>query len=223
MTGRASSVSIKRRGIVALLTLAALALALAGCGDGGMAQSGNSGVAKMGEHAGGAAFGHVHGLGINPRDGALFIATHGGLFRAAAGDAQARQVGKSQQDLMGFTVVGPNQFVASGHPDPAAGGPSNLGLVRSDDAGRGWSQVSLLGEADFHVLRAAGQTIYGFDQSRGLMVSTNGGRSWSDAGSLGGQPVAFAGAGGDLYAALGDGVVMGSADGGANWAMRARH
>ena len=92
MTGRASSVSIKRRGIVALLTLAALALALAGCGDGGMAQSGDSGVAKMGEHAGGAAFGHVHGLGINPRDGALFIATHGGLFRAAAGDAQARQV-----------------------------------------------------------------------------------------------------------------------------------
>ena len=299
MTGRASSVSIKRGGLVALLTVAALALA--GCGDGGMAQSGDSGVAKMGQHAGGAAFGHVHGLGINPGDGALFIATHGGLFRAAAGDAQARQVGKSQQDLMGFTVVGPNQFVASGHPDPAAGGPSNLGLVRSDDAGRGWSQVSLLGEADFHVLRAAGQTIYGFDQSRGLMVSTNGGRSWqtrtppgplidlaidpkqsrrivvstpegvftsanggedwsslgprpvgllawlkdgslyqvdgsgtvssstnggrswSDAGSLGGQPVAFAGAGGDLYAALGDGVVMGSADGGANWAMRARH
>ena len=298
--GWASSVSrTKRKGIAALLAVAALALA--GCGDGGMAQSGDSGATAMGEHASGAAFGHVHGLGINPSDGALFIATHGGLFRAAAGDAQARQVGKSQQDLMGFTVLGPNQFVASGHPDPAAGGPSSLGLVRSDDAGRAWSQVSLLGEADFHVLRAAGQTIYGFDQSRGLMVSTNGGRSWqtrtppaqlidlaidpkesrrivvstpdgvftsanagqdwsslgprpvsllawlkdgslyqvdgsgtvststnggqswSDAGSLGGQPVAFAGAGTDLYAALGDGVVMGSADGGANWTMRARH
>ena len=52
--------------------------ALAGCGDGGMAQSGDPGVAKMGEPASGAAFGHVRGLGISPRDGALFIATQGG-------------------------------------------------------------------------------------------------------------------------------------------------
>jgi hypothetical protein len=28
---------------------------------------------------------HVHGLGINPKDGALLVATHTGLFRAPEG------------------------------------------------------------------------------------------------------------------------------------------
>jgi hypothetical protein len=48
---------------------------------------------------------HVHGLGVNPSDGALFIATHTGLFRAADGDGTAVRVGGSFQDTMGFTVV----------------------------------------------------------------------------------------------------------------------
>jgi hypothetical protein len=32
---------------------------------------------------------HVHGLGINPADDSLFIATHTGLFRVAADSAKA--------------------------------------------------------------------------------------------------------------------------------------
>ena len=69
-----------------------------------------------GTGAGRAAGPVVHGLGLNPADGDLYTATHFGLFRVAA-DGVAERVGESLQDTMGFTVVGPDRFVASGHPD----------------------------------------------------------------------------------------------------------
>ena len=59
----------------------------------------------------------MHGLGIDPADGALFIATHTGLYRVAPGSDKARRVGSGFRDTMGFTVVGPNRFLQSGHPD----------------------------------------------------------------------------------------------------------
>jgi hypothetical protein len=105
---------------------------------------------------------HVHGLGVNPADGALFVATHTGLFRAAPGGRRARRVADRYQDTMGFTVTGPDRFLGSGHPDGRDGLPPFLGLIQSTDAGRSWSPVSLLGERDFHVLEATGERIYGY-------------------------------------------------------------
>lgn len=75
-----------------------------------------------GEHFSGVAFGdpgpmHVHGLGVNPADDALFIATHTGLYRVEKGKRKAQRVGNRYQDTMGFTIVGPNRFLGSGHPD----------------------------------------------------------------------------------------------------------
>lgn len=125
--------------------------------------------------------GHIHGVGINRADGALFIATHSGLFRAAEGEARASRVGDDHQDTMGFTVAGPDRFLGSGHPDARADLPPLLGLIRSDDAGRTWKPVSLLGEADFHVLRTLGDRVYGFDATQGrLMVSRDGGATWRE-------------------------------------------
>ncbi len=126
---------------------------------------------------------HVHGLGINPRDGALLVATHTGLWRSALGEQKAERVTDRLQDTMGFAVVGRDHFVGSGHPDPrearAQGLPSQLGLIESRDAGKSWSQISLVGKADFHILRTARERVYGFDStSRRLMVSTDSGRSW---------------------------------------------
>jgi hypothetical protein len=126
---------------------------------------------------------HVHGLGINPADGALFVATHTGLFRAAPGQEQARRVGDRFQDTMGFTITGPDRFLGSGHPDGRQRLPPFLGLLRSSDAGRSWDPVSLLGERDFHVLEAAGERIYGYgtdfeSREASLLVSDDGGRSW---------------------------------------------
>jgi hypothetical protein len=122
---------------------------------------------------------HVHGLGIDPADGALFVATHTGLYRAAQGEEEAVRVGDRHQDTMGFAVVGPGHFLGSGHPDARDDLPPLLGLIESRDAGRTWKPVSLLGSADFHVLRAAGERIYGFDATSGrLYASPDAGASW---------------------------------------------
>jgi photosystem II stability/assembly factor-like uncharacterized protein len=241
---------------------------------------------------------HVHGLGVNPADGSLFIATHNGLFRSPEGSTSAEPVGESQQDTMGFTVVGPHRFLGSGHPGPGEGGPPNLGLIASGDAGASWEEVSLAGEADFHVLRYAHDRVYGFNGLEGkLMLSDDGGETWTERtppgavidlavdpddperilaateiglqlseddgkswrpvdgeigllawprtgelfsvdadgvvsssegpgepwrqrGSIGGQPAALAVAGDELFAALADGTVVVSSDGGATWATR---
>lgn len=127
----------------------------------------------------------MHGLGVNPADGALFIATHTGLFRVAPGAQQARRVADRYQDTMGFTVTGPNRFLGSGHPDGREELPPFLGLIRSGDAGRSWEPVSLLGERDFHVLEAAGPRIYGYgsdfvSRQAGMLVSPDGGRTWAE-------------------------------------------
>ena len=128
-----------------------------------------------------AEAGHVHGLGVDPADDSLLIATHTGLFSAPKDSPQAPRVGTSDRDVMGFSVVGPNHFVGSGHPGSEPDLPGNLGLIESRDGGRTWKPVSLLGEADFHVLRASGRHVYGFDGTGGrFMASTDLGRAWEE-------------------------------------------
>lgn len=81
---------------------------------------------------------------------------------------------------MGFSVVGADRFIGSGHPDPNdSSSRPNLGLIESRDGGRTWNSISLLGEADFHVLQSSGERVCGYDGTQGrLMVSRDGGRSW---------------------------------------------
>jgi hypothetical protein len=129
---------------------------------------------------------HVHGLGVNPKDGALFIATHTGLFRAPAGETKATRVADRFQDTMGFTIVGPDHFLGSGHPDLREKLPPFLGLIESRDAGEGWKPVSRLGQSDFHVLEAADRRVYGFGsnfrtRAPEFLVSADAGRSWQTA------------------------------------------
>lgn len=125
---------------------------------------------------------HVHGLGIDPADEALFVATHTGLFRVAEGSRKAERVADRYQDTMGFSVVGPRRFLGSGHPDAQDQElPPLLGLIESTDAGETWRPISLLGEADFHLLRSSGTFVYGYDASNDrLLASTDGGRSWEE-------------------------------------------
>jgi hypothetical protein len=128
---------------------------------------------------------HVHGLGVNPADGSLFIATHTGMWRVREGDTDADRVGNLYQDTMGFTVAGPDYFLGSGHPDINEARrkklPSLLGLIESRDAGQTWKPISLLGQADFHVLRFVGQRVYGYDASNDrLLASRDRGRTWSE-------------------------------------------
>ena len=169
-----------RRHLTALFCVL-LSLGLLACGE-GTDEPEQGGSAPVIEDPGPI---HVHGLGVNPADGALFVATHTGLFRAARGELRATRVADRYQDTMGFTVVGPDQFLGSGHPDGRDNLPPFLGLIRSSDAGRTWEPLSLLGERDFHVLEAAGERIYGYgsdyaSKQVGLLVSDDGGRSWEE-------------------------------------------
>ena len=155
---------------------------LAGCGGGG---DGTDSESARPPKTGDPGPIHVHGLGVNPADGALFVATHTGLFRSAKGERNAERVAGRSQDTMGFTVVGRDRFLGSGHPDLREDLPSFLGLIESRDAGETWRPISLLGKRDFHVLEAAGRRIYGFGsdsetREATLLVSSDGGRSWDE-------------------------------------------
>jgi hypothetical protein len=125
---------------------------------------------------------HVHGLGVNPADGRLYAATHFGLFRLD-GKGGAERVGEGAQDTMGFTVAGPDRFLASGHPEFSArprmlDERPLLGLMESRDGGRSWTTLSLGGEADFHVLVAAPGRILAWNATTGAVMASTDGRSW---------------------------------------------
>ena len=126
---------------------------------------------------------HIHGVDAQS-DGTVLVATHEGLFRSPPGSTGLSRVGEREKDLMGFAVVTDDRFVASGHPDRRDDLPPQLGLMESTDGGETWRNVSLLGEADLHVLRVDGDRVYAFDglQSR-LLVSNDGGATWDSRGA----------------------------------------
>lgn len=119
---------------------------------------------------------HVHGLGVDPADGTLYVATHHGTFRVPD-EGQAQRAGDDFQDTMGFTIAGDRHFLGSGHPDVAGmreGQPSQLGLIESTDAGETWQPVSLSGEVDFHGLAYTHDQVYGWDAATArFMVSAD--------------------------------------------------
>jgi len=121
---------------------------------------------------------HIHGLGINPSDETLYVATHYGLYTVDPDQAPQR-VGDLVQDFMGFTVTGPDEFLASGHPDPAdRQQPPHLGLIKSSDAGQSWESLSLHGSADFHALEYRHGRVYGHDSQSGTVMVSLDEKSW---------------------------------------------
>ncbi len=117
---------------------------------------------------------HVHGLGVDPADDALYAGSHFGLYRAPRDGALEGPIADRVQDFMGFTVAGPGHFLASGHPGDRQDGPGSLGLIESTDDGKTWTSRSLAGEADFHALEYRHDTVYGFNSMTGqFMVSTD--------------------------------------------------
>ena len=192
-------------------------LLLAGCSSGaGPTRTGPAGAQQ--EDPGVA---HVHGLGVDPADGVLYAATHFGLF-ALPEDGDATRVADRFQDTMGFTVVGPNTFLGSGHPDfqkdPQL--PPRLGLIRSTDAAQTWESVSLSGEADFHALHASGSMIFGWDSgSSRLMASDDDGQTWDTRSTLGLRDFAVGDVDPDVLLATTERGLVRSSDGGRTFAL----
>lgn len=161
--------------VLALTALAAAVLALArdrGDTTGGDGQQGGTEAAQIS---------HVHGLGVDPGDGQLYAGTHYGLIRVPDEGSPVR-VGDAEQDFMGFTVIGPDHYLASGHPGEGQDGPANLGLIETTDGGQTWQTVSLAGEADFHALESRHGLVYGYHGGQ-IMVSEDR-RTWERRASL---------------------------------------
>ena len=162
-----------RRIIIGFIASALLALLAACAGDSQETDAGSR------EETGPTALGHVHGLGTDPADGTFYAATHFGVFNLGKdGTGPAERVADRWQDTMAFTIVGPNHFMASGHPDQRENLPVHLGLIESTDAARSWEPISLLGEADFHALEAAGDRMYGYDSIDSRLVVTEDHKEW---------------------------------------------
>ena len=165
---------------------------------------------------------HVHGLGVDPADGALYAATHSGLFRLPKGGPAVR-VANRAQDTMGFAVVGPRTFIGSGHPDPREDDvrPPLLGLIESTDAGQSWSRLSLHGVADFHALRAAHGQVYGFDSTSQTLMVTRDRVAWDRRAQLPMRDFAVSPTGADVVLATTQAGLRRSTDGGRTFQAQA--
>lgn len=87
----------------------------------------------------------------------------------------------------------------------------------SENEGRSWRTL----RKDIAGLLAwSDKTMYLLDTNGKLAASGDAGATWKPAGDVPGQPVAFIATETELYAALSDGTVMVSADGGDSWRIR---
>jgi len=143
-----------------------------------------------------SSFGHVHGVGIDEGWGAVYVATHKGLFSVSSSFDSPQDsaslgspIAGLRQDNMGFAIDGERMY-ASGHPDPTVSSDADLGLLTSTDKGKTWSAVSLKGTTDFHDLEIShsnpgATTIYGFDSAEAVIrVSRDGGSTWISGAAL---------------------------------------
>lgn len=117
---------------------------------------------------------HVHALALKPGTTDVLLATHEGIYEVTGNEL--RQTG-ANIDLMGFTVAGNGDYLASGHPGPGVDLPNPVGLIRSGD-GEDWTQESLAGQSDFHALNATSGGIIGFD---GMLRLSEDGKSWRES------------------------------------------
>jgi hypothetical protein len=170
---------ISRRGGIIRLTrsplLATLAAAVLSVGLGACTSQPEP---SAGDAASSHFVGHVHGLGVDPADDTVYVAAHGGVFRLV--DKRLELVANRAQDTMGFTVVGPNRFIASGHPAPIdVDRPIHLGLIESTDAALTWQERSLSGKADFHSIEQGVDALYGYDSQSKTVMATSDKLEWT--------------------------------------------
>ena len=118
---------------------------------------------------------------------------------------------------MGFTVAGPNQFLASGHPAPGQNGPKHLGLIESHDAGATWSTRSLAGDADFHALRFRHNTVYGYNSVRGQLIASTDRTTWEARATISLRDFDVSPVNPQTLLATTDAGLQRSSDGGTTW------
>lgn len=195
---------------VVAATAMSLTALLAGCSASDPAPAAGSTMSQNGN----LPSAHVHALAIDPLDGALLLATHEGLVEVGE-DARPTAVGPVI-DLMGFTLTGPDHYLASGHPGLRTDLPNPVGLIETTDGGETWTPLSRAGESDFHALTTLGDGgVLGYD---GALRRSSDNRTWEQL-DIPAEPHTIAAApdGSAVLATTSEGVLR-SADGGATWA-----
>lgn len=169
-------------------------------------------------------FSHVHGLGYDPGNQTIYVATHHGLILGTPnGDGWTwDHAGAERYDYMGFTQDATNASIlySSGHPDdPRAYGGVHLGVRRSTDGGVTWEQRSLKGQVDFHALDSV-PGLYGglvgvWRDS--IMESRDGGLTWTNHTGPAALMFDLAATSGKVYVATADGLASGQVDNRTSW------
>ena len=190
-------------------TVALVAGVLAGCTS---SEAETTDEAVVAVAAGQLPSAHIHGVGVDPDGGTIFLATHDGLF-AVDEDGASNRVGPVI-DLMGFAVAGAGHFVASGHPGPGTDMPQPVGLIETTDGGQTWDEVSRQGNSDFHALTVSEAGVLGYD---GSLLRSPDGQEWEQVPIPAAPATLSASVDGQLVLATTQQGLLQSADAGATW------
>lgn len=122
---------------------------------------------------------HIHDVKVFGKK--ILMPTHEGLFAYSAANSMERVSGPIF-DVMGLGIYETTLY-ASGHPGANSKFAQPVGLISSKDGGANWTQISLKGEVDFHMLEVGKFDFYGADSGSGqLMHSRDKGKSWKKLG-----------------------------------------
>ena len=133
---------------------------------------------------------YVNTLDIDPASKDFLLTTNRGFWRIAQDGSKVTQVkgtaiaeGKSSPvgTFLEIRSNGPGKLLGSGHPDVPGALPNYLGLLRSDDAGKTWTAISRLADADLHKIVLRHDKLYAFDAIlSAMLISTDGGKTFTE-------------------------------------------
>jgi hypothetical protein len=120
----------------------------------------------------------------------VWFSTNTGTWRVPANGGEPEQVtgrlssSAGEGDISEQLVVrfgGPDRLIGSGHPPPDSALPPALGLIESDDGGATWSEISGLGQTDFHAIQLSGDAIVaGVFEAAAVSLSRDGGKTFEE-------------------------------------------
>ena len=140
---------------------------------------------------------HAHGIGYSPDGSQVLIPNHYGI--AVYSDGRWSKVPGPEHDYMGFVVT--RDFVfTSGHEAGSRGSANPLGLMRSDDGGRSWTKLGLVGQVEFHHVAAGylSNAVYVFNAEPNSVLPRAGIYRMAGDGIIAWQQAAARGLEGDL-------------------------
>jgi hypothetical protein len=132
----------------------------------------------------------VGAVDVNPADDSVWFSTNTGIWRVPPDGGDPEQVSGRLSTNLGEGEIseqlvirfrGPDRLIGSGHPPPGSALPPALGLIESDDGGSNWSEISGLGQTDFHAIQLSGEVILaGVFDTAAVNLSRDGGKTFEE-------------------------------------------